>query len=62
MAKIQYTIRIEEETFESAKFIAEKEVRSLNNLFEYFITKGVESFYRGSGAPESAVLNDGSDL
>lgn len=46
MAKVQYTIRLEESTFEKAKEIADKDVRSLNNLFEFFITKGIEAYSR----------------
>lgn len=44
MAKVQYTIRIEDPYLEDAKAIAELEIRSLNNLIEFFIAKGIEEY------------------
>lgn len=46
MAKVQYTIRVEPEILEDAKKVADDEMRSLNNLIEYFIAKGIEDHYR----------------
>ena len=44
MAKVQYTIRVEEAYLDDAKAIADCELRSLNNLIEYFIFKGIEEY------------------
>ena len=48
--KAQYTIRIEEKLLEKAKIIADQEVRSLNNLFEYFVHKGITEYEAENGA------------
>ena len=53
MSKTQYTIRIEEATLEKARIIAEKEVRSLNNLIEFFVTKGILSYEEENGEIET---------
>lgn len=49
MAKTQYTIRLEDKYFEKAKIIADKEVRSLNNLIEYFIAKSIDEYEKEKG-------------
>ena len=50
--KAQYTVRMDELLIEKAKHIAQKEVRSLNNLFEYYITKGITEFEKKNGKIE----------
>ncbi len=49
MPKIQYTVRLDETILEKAKIIAEMEVRSLNNLIEFFVTKGVSAYEEEHG-------------
>lgn len=44
MAKAATQIRLEETTFDKAKIIAEKELRSLNAQLEYFIQKGIQAY------------------
>lgn len=50
MPKVQYTIRIEDKYFEKAKVIAEKEVRSLNNLLEFSLVKMIEDYEKEHGS------------
>jgi len=49
MSKAQYTIRIDEHLLEKTKIIAGKQVRSVNNQFEFFITKGIEFYEKENG-------------
>lgn len=44
MAKTQYTIRMEDEFLEKAKVIADKEMRSLNNQIEYFVSRAIQEY------------------
>ena len=55
MPKTQYTIRLEDSTLERAKIIADKDVRSLNNLFEFFITKGIETYEKEESARHGSI-------
>ena len=47
--KVVLQIRLDELTHRKTKFVADKELRSLNAQMEYFILKGVESFERENG-------------
>lgn len=49
MSKTQYTIRVEDIYLEKAKIIADKEVRSLNNLIEYSLVKMIEDYEKQNG-------------
>lgn len=49
MSKTQYTIRLEDKYLEKAKIIADKEIRSLNNLIEYSIAKMIEEYESQNG-------------
>jgi len=42
MAKIAYTIRIDEDLYEKAKIVAEEELRSVNNLIEFLLLKKIQ--------------------
>lgn len=52
LAKTQYTIRMEDVYLEKAKFIADKEIRSLNNLIEYFVAHSIEEYEKQNGTIE----------
>ncbi|MDR2559827.1 MAG: hypothetical protein LBC86_09875 [Oscillospiraceae bacterium] len=49
MPKEQYTIRIDEHLLEKTKIIASKQVRSINNQFEFFVTRGIELYEKENG-------------
>ncbi|MCL2693848.1 MAG: hypothetical protein FWE60_01940 [Oscillospiraceae bacterium] len=49
MPKEQYTIRIDEQLLEKTKIIAVKQLRSVNNQFEFFVAKGIEFYEKESG-------------
>jgi len=42
--KISFQMRLSEDIHEKVKFIAEKELRSLNSQIEYFILTEIERF------------------
>lgn len=50
MAKVQYTLRIEEKIFEKLKLISDKELRSINSQFEYFLIKSIAEYENENGA------------
>ena len=52
MAKSVTQLRLDETAFEKTKIIAEKELRSLNAQFEYFIIKGLEKYEKENGVIE----------
>lgn len=49
MSKIAFQLRIDENTHNKAKYISEKELRSINSQYEYFILKGIEAFEKEHG-------------
>lgn len=49
MSKQQLTIRIEEEICEKLKFIADKEKRSINSQYEYFLEKAILDYEDKNG-------------
>ena len=55
MPKVQYTIRVDEKYYDEVKIIAKKEIRSINNLFEYFIIKGVEEYKKNNKLDEIKI-------
>jgi predicted transcriptional regulator len=44
LSKVQTGLRLDDFLHEKVKAIAKKERRSANNMMEYFIAKGVESY------------------
>lgn len=50
MSKLATQIRLDESMHKKVKFIAEKELRSLNSQMEYFILKGIEDYEKQFGA------------
>jgi hypothetical protein len=55
MAKIQYTVRMEESLFQKLRAIADTERRSFNNQVEYAIAQYVEA-YGHENAISKAIL------
>lgn len=49
MSKLATQIRLDEAMHKKVKFIAEKELRSLNSQMEYFILKGIEDYEKQFG-------------
>lgn len=54
MPKIATQIRLDEAIHKKAKYISEKELRSLNSQMEYFILKGIEEFEEKYGVIDVA--------
>jgi len=52
MAKVQYTVRIEESLFDRVKAASVKDMRSLNNQIEYLLFKGLERTEREAALVE----------
>jgi len=50
MAKVQYTVRIEDDLFDKLKKMADLERRSVNNQFEHCIAKQIEVYESENGA------------
>ena len=50
MAKIQYTLRIDESIFEKLKVVSDAEKRSVNSQFEYFIEKSLLEYEKQNGS------------
>lgn len=50
MAKVQYTLRIEESIFEKLKTVADIEKRSVNSQFEYFVEKALIEYEKQNGS------------
>lgn len=48
--KIPLQLRLDEKAHAKAKIIAEKEERTLNSQFEYFIKRSIEQYERENGA------------
>lgn len=53
--KIPYTIRIDEYLYEKIKYIAKKDVRSVNNLFELLLVRCVEDYEAKNGTIDFSV-------
>lgn len=49
MAKVSTQMRYDENLYEKAKIIAEREFRSINAQIEYFIKKGIENYEKENG-------------
>lgn len=44
MAKVSLQVRLDENTHEKLKLIADKELRSLNAQLEYFVLQGIKNY------------------
>lgn len=62
MAKIATQIRLDESTHTKLKYIAEKELRSLNAEMEYLILKGIESYEAQYGIIDAQGLKEQEEL
>lgn len=49
MSKIALQTRLDENTHQKLKFIADKELRSLNAQLEYFILQGIKEYEANHG-------------
>lgn len=49
MSKIQFTLRVDETLSKKLKAIAEKEMRSLNSQYEYFLSQCVADYEKKNG-------------
>lgn len=47
--KVQFTTRIECDLVQKAKFVADRERRSLNNTYEWLIAKGIAAYELENG-------------
>ena len=50
MSRISSQMRFNETLYEKTKYIAEKELRSINAQIEYFMKQGVEKYEQEYGA------------
>ena len=48
--KLTTTVRLDEEVYKQLQEIASKEVRSVNNLIEYALTKFIHDYQQKDGA------------
>ena len=51
-SKIQLQLRLDETAHAKTKVIADKEDRTLNSQFEYFIKRGIQQYERENGVVE----------
>lgn len=49
MAKVASQMRFDETLYQKAKYIAEKEYRSVNAQIEYFISVGIKQYEKENG-------------
>ena len=55
--KIALQLRLDEQTHKKVKFIASRELRSLNAQFEFFILKGIADYEKEHGSIDPAQLS-----
>jgi len=56
IGKTTTQLRIDTLTYEKARYISIKELRSMNNQLEYFVKKGVEAYEQEHG--ETITIDD----
>ena len=48
-ATVSFSLRIDEDLYAKLKYIAQKEMRSVNSQYEYFLLKCVEQYEEENG-------------